>query len=234
MLVSVLEASKRRQLNTRWKFNMHCCNVAHQQSAHHHALRLAPPAYTLTQPALCLSTCPGTALSKDDAMALSRLYAIRVLAEIGGETAAARVWLQSGGAGLTANQQQVRKAVAVYSVLLVPIVNMCSIGVLPKPTLLGGFPALAAPDDEYHMKVLLGVEGFAFFSSGGHISNKMGQAAPAFAAGLGLKPLGLANSLSWRLFLRNPSLPNSPPPPALGTTPCLSLLLPTAFTGAPC
>ncbi|GBF88002.1 hypothetical protein Rsub_00714 [Raphidocelis subcapitata] len=45
-------------------------------------------------------------LGPEDALALSRLYGVRVLGEACGEAAAARAWLLSGGTGLTETQQQ--------------------------------------------------------------------------------------------------------------------------------
>ena len=55
---------------------------------------------------------PGTRprLSRADAMALSRLFAVRVLAATGAAAGAAeaRAWLRAGGAGLMPEQQRVR------------------------------------------------------------------------------------------------------------------------------
>lgn len=71
-------------------------------------------------------TCAGPTLSPEDAMALSRLYAVRVLASLCNDVAAAQSWLQEGGAGLTQEQQKVHavlKGAKLPSVCSTPPVN---------------------------------------------------------------------------------------------------------------
>jgi len=47
------------------------------------------------------------ARSKEDTLALSRLYAVRVMGEAGGDYSSARAWIAGGGAGLMPDQQRV-------------------------------------------------------------------------------------------------------------------------------
>lgn len=51
----------------------------------------------------------STGISREDAMALSRLYAVQLLGNCCRDFAAAATWLESGGAGLSHEQQEVRR-----------------------------------------------------------------------------------------------------------------------------
>jgi hypothetical protein len=57
-------------------------------------------------------------MSREDAMALSRLYAVQLLAGLCQDFMAAAAWLEAGGAGLSHEQQEVRPAAAAELVLL--------------------------------------------------------------------------------------------------------------------
>eukprot|EP00878_Enallax_costatus_P013573 GHUV01014191.1.p1 GENE.GHUV01014191.1~~GHUV01014191.1.p1 ORF type:complete len:185 (+),score=58.83 GHUV01014191.1:207-761(+) len=54
-----------------------------------------------------ISSVGGVSLAREDAMALSRLYAVQLLGSICHDFAAAAAWLEGGGAGLSEEQQEV-------------------------------------------------------------------------------------------------------------------------------
>lgn len=70
----------------------------------------------------------GPALSPEDALALSRLYAVRVLADFVGDWTGAQDWLEAGGAGLSQEQQQL---------LLSELANLKGAGDLNSSTTCG-------------------------------------------------------------------------------------------------
>jgi hypothetical protein len=57
---------------------------------------------------LLFASIPCADVNREDALALSRLYAVQLLSGLCGDFQAAAEWLADGGAGLSEEQQEVR------------------------------------------------------------------------------------------------------------------------------
>jgi hypothetical protein len=74
----------------------------------HRCATLFLTAHATPLPPCCLRP-PPTDVTREDALALSRLYAVQLLSGLCGNFQAAADWLTDGGAGLSEEQQEVRQ-----------------------------------------------------------------------------------------------------------------------------
>lgn len=56
---------------------------------------------------------PCAGVTREDCLALSRLYAVQLLSGLCGDFQAAADWLDAGGAGLSEEQQEVRRGTGI-------------------------------------------------------------------------------------------------------------------------